>query len=136
MKIAAFENRIFSYLIDLIIPTALSVLLYFTVFRYVSIKTMFAIYVIMLTVISITYFIINTIITYLTNGYTLGNFIFHIKVVGENNRLSFISCVLKYAFLAFPMCAAINALYMIIAHTEITIFDRISSTKTYSTRID
>ncbi len=136
MKIAGFEKRIFSYLIDLIIPIALSVLLYFIVFRYSPIKTMFTIYVILLTLISITYFIINTIVTYLSNGYTLGNLFFHIRVIGENEKLSFISCVLKYAFLAFPMCAVINAFYMIITHTEITIFDKISLTKTYSTRID
>lgn len=136
MKIAGFEKRIFSYLVDMLIPIAISITLFFTVFIHIHLNTMFFLYVIALSIVSISYLLINTLLTYLTNGYTLGNLIFGIRVISnKNSKLKFVDCFLKYCFLAFPMCAFINMFYMIIVHSERTIFDRLSSTDSLFVRV-
>lgn len=136
MKIAGFEKRIFSYLVDMLIPIAISITLFFTVFIHIHLNTMFFLYVIALSIVSISYLLINILLTYLTNGYTLGNLIFGIRMVSnKNQKLRFVDCFLKYCFLAFPMCAFINVLYMVIVHSERTIFDKLSSTDSLFVRV-
>ncbi len=136
MKIAGFERRIFSYLVDMIIPIIISIILFFVVFIHIHLNTMFVLYVIALSIMSISYLFINTLFTYLTNGYTLGNLIFGIRMVSnKNSKLRFVDCFLKYCFLAFPMCSFINMFYMIIVHSQRTIFDHLSLSDSLLVRV-
>lgn len=129
MNVPRFDRRIVSYLIDLIVPTILSLLTYFLqknnfdIFDHLS----FFLWTELFTII---YFLIfNAMCAYVFNGNTIGNLITKTKMVSlDGKRLSFIQVLLKYVPLCIWPTVLINASYMLYVHTETTIYDTLSKT--------
>lgn len=133
MKIAHFEKRLISYFIDLVITYGICLAMYYSFLINYEIMRRFGVIFCLLTIGSLIYLLFNTFITKVTNGYTVGNIIMNIKVVNEqDSKISWKNSFLKYLFLCFPLCSIINAFYMLFIHTQISIFDKLSSTKTIS----
>ena len=137
MKVAHYEKRILSYLIDFILPLTMSILIYyFWLIKIINLKDVSFILTIVI-VSPILFFIVNVILMRITNGYTIGNFIFGIKTIAsDQERIRLKHCLIKYAFLSFPICILLNAIYMLVVHSQITIFDTISNTNTISIRFE
>lgn len=135
MKTAKFEKRIFSYLVDLVPCVAIGIVLFIFVFNKIPVIQDLTIYTITFVISSIMYILIWTLILKITNGYTLGGAIFRIKTVSMySERLSIKECFLKNIFLGFFPCVIVNAFYMLIVHTDKTIFDQLSNTISISSR--
>ena len=135
MKIVGFERRIISYFIDMIITFGIALLIYFFVLKNFKFVEYLSIYFWIITIQMILFFINGTFLTFLTNGYTLGNIICQVKMVNHNNvKLSFKSCSLKYCMMSIQAAVIIKALYMIIVRTETSIFDCLSQTILISTK--
>lgn len=135
MKIVRFERRVISYLIDLIVTLGIAFLIYFFILKGLPLVEYFSMYFWIATIQMVVFFILCTLVSFLTNGYTLGNFICQVKMVCyEKERLSFTACSLKYCMIAIHAAVFINALYMIIVRTERSIFDSLSQTILVSTK--
>ncbi len=135
MKIANFEKRVISYLIDLGISLGFSFLLYYFALINIDFIKKLNSFVIISLCSSLIYFILNSIITYVSNGYTIGNLFARIKIISEDqNRIHFKNTSLKYCFMCFPICIFVNAIYMLIVHSQKTIFDILSNTISISTK--
>lgn len=127
--IPRFEKRLIAYFIDFIIPIILAFFSYvflwdeFIIFSYLS-------FFIWLELLSFFYFsLINVFLSFITNGRTIGNLIARIKMVNLNaGRITLRQCLLKYLPLSLVPLTIINAFYMLIVHTETTIFDNLSKT--------
>ena len=135
MQIASFEKRLLAFIIDYGIGIAIGVLLYFFVFNGLLGWHIAYIFVIILVTLFIYYALIVDLITYFTNGYSIGNFIVGIKMVSiKFHRWSFRQILVKYISLSLLPCCMINAVYMLLKHTEKTIFDELSHTVSISIR--
>lgn len=133
MKIANFEKRLFSYLIDMIFPLALSIISIIFFNKYVFIKINFFKVMTFLGFLYLYFYLINSFLCYVSNGFTLGNACLKIKTIQLNEeRITYKTCFLKYSFLSLLPCVILNACYMLLKHTEMTIFDQISSSITIS----
>ena len=124
-----FEKRLIAYFIDFIIPIILAFFSYvffwdeLIIFSYLSFFIWFEL-------LSFFYFsLINVFLSFITNGRTFGNLIARIKMVNLNaGRITLRQCLLKYLPLSLVPLTIINAFYMLIVHTETTIFDNLSKT--------
>lgn len=135
MQIASFEKRLLAFIIDYGIGIAIGILLYIFVFNnLLGWHIAYSFLVVFLTVF-LYYVSFVSLMTYLTNGYTIGNFIVRIKMVSiKFQRLSYRQIIVKYIPLSLLPCCAINAVYMLLKHTEKTIFDELSHTVSISIR--
>lgn len=135
MKIANFERRVVSYLIDLAISVGFSFLLYYLCLVKVDLFIDFNLFVVILISSSIVNFVINSILCFTSNGYTIGNLFTKIKMTSlDQNRIRIKETLLKYCFLCFPICVIVNVFYMLIVHSQKTIFDILSNTVVISTK--
>ena len=128
MNIPRFDKRIISYLIDLIIPSILSLLTYFLLkhsFQILDYLTFF----LWVEFFAIVYFLlINSLFAYLFNGNTIGNLFTKTKMVSiDGKRLTLKQVLLKYLPLSLWPTIIINAFYMLYVHTESTIYDTLSN---------
>lgn len=128
MNIPRFDKRIISYLIDLIIPSILSLLTYFLLkhsFQILNYLTFF----LWVEFFAMVYFLlINSLFAYLFNGNTIGNLFTKTKMVSiDGKRLTLKQVLLKYLPLSLWPTVIINAFYMLYAHTESTIYDTLSN---------
>lgn len=128
MNIPRFDKRIISYLIDLIIPSILSLLTYFLLkhsFQILDYLTFF----LWVEFFAMVYFLlINSLFAYLFNGNTIGNLFTKTKMVSiDGKRLTLKQVLLKYLPLSLWPTVIINAFYMLYVHTESTIYDTISN---------
>ena len=128
MNIPRFDKRIISYLIDLIIPSILSLLTYFLLkhsFQILNYLTFF----LWVEFFAMVYFLlINSLFAYLFNGNTIGNLFTKTKMVSiDGKRLSLKQVLLKYLPLSLWPTVIINAFYMLYVHTESTIYDTLSN---------
>ena len=128
MNIPRFDKRIISYLIDLIIPSILSLLTYFLLkhsFQILDYLTFF----LWVEFFAMVYFLlINSLFAYLFNGNTIGNlFTKTIMVSIDGMRLTLKQVLLKYLPLSLWPTVIINAFYMLYVHTESTIYDTLSN---------
>lgn len=128
MNIPRFDKRIISYLIDLIIPSILSLLTYFLLkhsFQILNYLTFF----LWVEFFAMVYFLlINSLFAYLFNGNTIGNLFTKTKMVSiDGKRLTLKQVLLKYLPLSLWPTVIINAFYMLYVHTESTIYDTLSN---------
>ena len=128
MNIPRFDKRIISYLIDLIIPSILSLLTYFLLkhsFQILDYLTFF----LWVEFFAMVYFLlINSLFAYLFNGNTIGNLFTKTKMVSiDGKRLTLKQVLLKYLPLSLWLTVIINAFYMLYVHTESTIYDTLSN---------
>ena len=128
MNIPRFDKRIISYLIDLIIPSILSLLTYFLLkhsFQILNYLTFF----LWVEFFAMVYFLlINSLFAYLFNGNTIGNLFTKTKMVSiDGKRLTLKQVLLKYLPLSLWPTVIINAFYMLYIHTESTIYDTLSN---------
>lgn len=128
MNIPRFDKRIISYLIDLIIPSILSLLTYFLLkhsFQILDYLTFF----LWVEFFAMVYFLlINSLFAYLFNGNTIGNLFTKAKMVSiDGKRLTLKQVLLKYLPLSLWPTVIINAFYMLYVHTESTIYDTLSN---------
>lgn len=128
MNIPRFDKRIISYLIDLIIPSLLSLLTYFLLkhsFQILDYLTFF----LWVEFFAMVYFLlINSLFAYLFNGNTIGNLFTKTKMVSiDGKRLTLKQVLLKYLPLSLWPTVIINAFYMLYVHTESTIYDTLSN---------
>ena len=128
MNIPRFDKRIISYLIDLIIPSILSLLTYFLLkhsFQILNYLTFF----LWIEFFAMVYFLlINSLFAYLFNGNTIGNLFTKTKMVSiDGKRLTLKQVLLKYLPLSLWPTVIINAFYMLYVHTESTIYDTLSN---------
>ena len=128
MNIPRFDKRIISYLIDLIIPSILSLLTYFLLkhsFQILNYLTFF----LWIEFFSMVYFLlINSLFAYIFNGNTIGNLFTKTKMVSiDGKRLTLKQVLLKYLPLSLWPTVIINAFYMLYVHTESTIYDTLSN---------
>ena len=132
MNIARFEKRIIAYLIDMILAIGIVVTGY--IFGYIFIEPIRVIpwyfsIIIFLVLVWLIYMIINVNWLFFSNGRSLGALIVGIRVVHPNlERLTFKDCVCRCASLAIVPMVFVNAIYMLVVHTEKTAFDRMSKT--------
>ena len=128
MNIPRFDKRIISYLIDLIIPSILSLLTYFLLkhsFQILDYLTFFF----WVDFFAMVYFLlINSLFAYIFNGNTIGNLFTKTKMVSiDGKRLTLKQVLLKYLPLSLWPTVIINAFYMLYVHTESTIYDTLSN---------
>ena len=128
MNIPRFDKRIISYLIDLILPSILSLLTYFVLkhsFQILDYLTFF----LWVEFFAMVYFLlINSLFAYLFNGNTIGNLFTKTKMVSiDGKRLTLKQVLLKYLPLSRWPTVIINAFYMLYVHTESTIYDTLSN---------
>ena len=132
MQIASFEKRVFAYIIDFGLCLTASILFYIfvcqNIFMWHSIFSL-----VVCPVVSSFLFILLGFLVYFTNGVTLGNAIFKLKMVSiKFQKLSLRQVMVKYLPLSLIPCVIINAIYMLVKHTEKTIFDNLSHTVSVS----
>lgn len=126
MKIAGFEKRIISYLIDFVIPLLLAVYLSFRILEKNSAPWLE--YVLLIEVLAASiYTFINTIFMALTHGLTLGTLIVKTKITPLNSKNMHIRRILirNVGMAVLPM-VFVNIFFMLTVHTERSIFDRLS----------
>jgi len=126
MHIARYEKRLFAYLFDYALALALAIVLFFALPLPLGV-----VFKIVLTQIaaSLIYGIFAGAASFVFNGYTLGFSFVKVRIVRiDEKRLDAKTAFLRSFMLAIFPWAIINAFYMLIVHTERTIFDRISAT--------
>lgn len=135
MQIAGFEKRVFAFLIDYLFAIALSITLFIFVFSNLMHLSFEWSYFLVPLFSSIFFVIFVGTMSYLLNGITIGNIIFNLKMVSiKYQRLSARQVYVKYLTLSLIPCSLVNALYMLLKHTEKTIFDELSHTVSISMR--
>lgn len=132
MNIIRFEKRIFAYLIDLFFVLAIvavgSVFLIMKFPKITEIPWYFLMFIIFFAICFI-FTLIHTLTMFISNGRTLGGFIFGLKTIHQNlERLSFADCLCKCILLSLVPIVIINGIYMLSIHTEKTAFDRLTKT--------
>ena len=128
MNIPRFDKRIISYLIDLIIPSILSLLTYFLLKHSFQILNYLTFVLWVEFVVMVYFLLINSLFAYLVNGNTIGNLFTKTKMVSiDGKRLTLKQVLLKYLPLSLWPTVIINAFYMLYVHTESTIYDTLSN---------
>ena len=128
MNIPRFDKRIISYLIDLIIPSILSLLTYFLLKHSFQILDYLSFFLWVEFFAMVYFLLINSLFAYLFNGNTIGNLFTKTKMVSiDGKRLTLKQVLLKYLPLSLWPTVIINAFYMLYVHTESTIYDTLSN---------
>ncbi len=136
MNIARYEKRIGGWLVDKAISYCV---LGLAIWLFVSLLGPdFSAYLSVLLSILVSYFffvIFNTLFLWISNGRTVGNLIFGIKVSHPSgNRLGFTESLLKSLLVGAMAMDIINSVYMLSNHTERSVFDRMTNTNVIDTR--
>ncbi|MCQ2792244.1 MAG: RDD family protein, partial [Bacilli bacterium] len=127
MEIARFNKRALSYLIDFLLTFGIGVALSIPLFIYTEIPWYFSIILLMI-ICYLTYLLIHVTTMLLSRGRTLGAAIFGIKTVTKDNKpISGRNVWIKELYLGLLPFVIANAIYMLIIHTEQTLFDRITN---------
>ncbi len=126
MHIARYEKRIIAYFIDYGIAAVAA----FAIFFLLPINLLLIEKILLSQIAAaVIYALLTFSFLTLTNGLTLGSMITRIRVVRlDDQKISARIALIRVAGLAIFAWALINALNMIIIHTERTIFDRLSDT--------
>ena len=130
MKIARFDKRIIAYLIDMVL--AIGSGSYLAVFFATLTNWTMPWYFIILIGQFSSYFIyclLTICALHWSNGYTIGSAILGIRTIHQDHsRVSVGDAIVKGVTLGILPMALINAIYMIVVHTEKTVFDRLTNT--------
>lgn len=128
MEFARFNKRVFSYLVDFVFAFGLGAAFGCLLFIFTSIPWYFSLLITFL-FCYIAYLLINVPIMHFSSGRSIGAFIFGIRTVNQNNEpISLHNIWIKNLYLGLIPFVLANAIYMIIVHTEQTLFDRITDT--------
>jgi len=126
MRIARYEKRLLAYFIDFAIALAVALAIFFlipmslTVVEKVLLSQIGA---------SLIYFILTFLGLWISNGFTLGAAIAGIRIVRlDDEKISIKEALIRSSSLAIFPWAIINAINMLLVHTERTLFDRLSDT--------
>ncbi len=132
MNIASYTKRVWSYVIDAFLAIVCSLALFIILYIYQSwIRSIPAFFVIIafFFIEWLLYTFIYSLWLFISNGRTLGSLIFGTRVVHNDvSRLSFGDCLARCASEGVLVLVAIDLIYVLIKHTEKTIFDRLSLT--------
>lgn len=141
MEIARYEKRVIAYLIDLLVAfvPALGLFIFLYFFFEPKLTTSIPSYFFALAAELLTYLFyvfLNFFFLVFSKGYTLGMLIIGTKVIHLSKRPPTVREIfLKTISIGlFPM-VIVNVIYMLIVHTEKTIFDRISETIVVDARL-
>jgi len=126
MRIARYEKRLFAYLFDFILATAGAVAIFFLV--PMNIGTVLKI-LLSQVVAALIYALMTGLQLWIFNGYTLGSSFVRIHAVRiDEKRMNLKTALLRSITLCIFAWAVVNAIYMLVVHTERTLFDRLSDT--------
>lgn len=126
MRIARYEKRLIAYFIDFGIALAGALAIFFLIPLPLTIVEK-----ILLSQIAaaLLYFLLTFVMLLITNGYTIGSTITRIRVVRlDDERIDVKDALVRASSLAIFPWALINAINMLLIHTERTLFDRLSDT--------
>jgi len=126
MRIARYEKRLLAYFIDFGIALAGALAIFFlipmplTIVEKVLLSQLGAAFI---------YFLMTLVLLLITNGFTLGAAITGIRVMRlDDEKISITDALIRSSSLAIFPWAIINAINMLLVHTERTLFDRLSDT--------
>lgn len=132
MEIARYEKRVIAYLIDLVL--ALAAPCTFAIILYIQRPGDFnlPIYFYFLGIELAAYIIYNFLTFFflvISRGFTFGSLIVGIKVIHPNRApLRGREAFLRGVTIGVLPLVLVNAIYMLVIHTERTIFDRMTET--------
>lgn len=128
MKIAKFNKRVFSYLVDLIICFCAGGFASFPLYKFTKIPLYFNI-LLTLVICYFVYLIFCILFMIIVRGMSLGSLIFGVKHVNEDgSNISIRNVIIKNLYLGLIPFTIVNAIYMLSIHTQKTIFDKITDT--------
>ena len=126
MRIARYEKRLIAYFIDFGIALAGALAIFFLIPLPLTIVEKILLSQIAAALI---YFLVTFIMLLISNGYTIGSAITRIRVVRlDDERIDVKDALIRASSLAIFPWALINAINMLLIHTERTLFDRLSDT--------
>ena len=129
MEVARFNKRAFSYLIDFLISYGIGIGLSSLIFIFATGFPWYFGILISFVICYVTYLLINVPMMYFSKGRSFGALIFGIKTVTkENANISIRNIWIKQLYLGLIPFVIANAIYMLVVHTEQTLFDRITNT--------
>lgn len=130
MEIARYERRILAYLLDFFLSTGIATASWFFIRANWNIALPVVVQIIICEILGgFIYFLFSGIVLKWSNGYTIGSAIFATKVVHIDDRdISYRDAFLRAMGLAIFPWVLVNAAYMLIVHTERTIFDKMTNT--------
>ena len=128
MEIARFNKRVFSYLVDFFISFGIGGALSSLLFIFTSIPWYFSM-ILAFVICYVVYLLINIPVMYFSKGRSFGALIFGIKTTTKDNKvISTRNIWVKQLYLGLIPFVLANAIYMLVVHTELTLFDRITNT--------
>lgn len=129
MEIARFYKRVFSYLVDFLISFGIGGGLSSLIFIFAPQIPWYFSMLLSFVICYAIYLLINIPVMHLSKGRSFGAFIFGIKTTTkENGRISLRNIWVKQLYLGLIPFVVANAIYMLVIHTEQTLFDRITNT--------
>lgn len=129
MNFAKPIQRIVAYIIDYVICHIPSVILAVLLFIYVPSLKWYCILLLSFLLYWLSFIVFNSFFLFVSNGFTLGGLIAKVRVVRSHlERLQYRDAFVRAASLGLLIMVIVNVFYMLIVHTERTIFDRISDT--------
>lgn len=132
MNIASFSKRIWAYIIDFVltalIPGGTLTLLYIFVPEMNDIPVYFIVFGVIFTHWFV-YFLVIGFYIFVTNGRTIGNLLLGLRIIHPHiKRLSLGDAFGRSAAQGLVILPIISILYVIIIHTEKSVFDRMTKT--------
>lgn len=128
MEIARYERRVLAYLFDLLICLGMAIGTWLIIRHNWNLTYVMQI-LICETLMGAYYFLFAGIVLKWTNGYTLFGALMRTKVIHIDDRdISYRDAFLRSMCLAIFPWVIVNAFYMLIIHTERTIFDKLTDT--------
>lgn len=132
MNIASYTKRIWSYIIDAFLASICALAIFVVLFFYQTWIRNVPIFFVILSFFFIEWLLYTLFFSlwlFASNGRTLGSLIFGTRVVHSNiSRLSYGDCIARCASEGVLVLVVIDMFYVLIKHTEKTIFDRLSLT--------
>jgi uncharacterized RDD family membrane protein YckC len=127
-----YERRFLAYFIDLFIMYLLSG----SILGFLNINQNLDLFIIIRAfgyVPFIFYGLMVTLLSFITNGYTIGSFIMRTRIIrNDNKHLSLYQCVVRSFLLAIYTVPLINVFYMLIRKTTVSLFDYLTNTRVKS----
>ncbi len=135
MNNAKFYKRIYGWLLDEALCLPFGVFCFWLIYYFDASFPLFFLVVISILFDYFFYVLINSISMYAFKGKTLGMTIEGIKTVDmEGNRPSYRCCFLKCFLNGVIAIDLVNAAFMLLIHTERSLFDRLSQTMAVNCR--
>lgn len=132
MNIANLGKRILSYIIDTLILSIIPSFTLFFLYLNTDLLKDISIYLVVICFIFVLwflYFIFIGLFLLISNGRTIGNLIFGIRVIHKDiSHLTFGDCFARSSTQGLIILAIISVFYVMTIHTEKSAFDRLTNT--------